>query len=268
MERAQAKEIIAAYLSGYRTITREALAQACEEIKQDGVYLRYLREEFGLSDDWLILCDAFAERSAEFCEMNGAERRDEMGDLVDHLNACGSCRRLYWQIIPLWREQAASAARSFLRELSEQISLVIGQGGWLREQGLGPPPLHLRAFAPTLSVPESVPELPGVEKRKEWTLADEAADCEWRLVVEGQAGGGANVTLSLQAGPAQKVSSAQTRIEVRNAATGALLLGGRLADVESEPIRLPAGSWFIHLVAKHPGGSFAWKIPLELKAEA
>ncbi len=268
MDTTEAKRIIASYLTGHQRVTREELNQACESIKSDEVYLLYLRQELGLGDDWVILCDAFAERAAEFCEMSDEERRDEMPDLLEHLGTCGSCRGLYWEISPLWREQAAATARSFTRELSERIRLLIDKAGRMREQGLGPPPIYLPQVVPTLSPSEEgLPELAGAEKRKEWSLIDEAADCELKITIEGQAGRGAKVSCWIQPGPSQRISAERTSIEVCDAATGSLLLAGKLSDIEVEPIYLAPGSWLIHLLTEGREGSFDWRIPLELSAE-
>lgn len=267
MDSPQARKIIASYLSGYQTVTREELFEACEAIKSDDVYLRYLREELGLSDDWIILCDVFVERVGEFSGMAPEDRNDEMHDIVDHLGSCGSCRRLYWRVSPLWRETVPTRDKSFIRELGEQIRLLIDKAGWMREQGPGPPSLRFAPVAIRLSDPEEEPtQLPGDEKRKEWSLYDEAADCHLKIIVEGQPGG-AKLSCSIQTGPFQKVSAEQTRIEVREAVGGSLLLAGRLSDIAAEPINLPFGSWLIHLLSRGREGLFVWKVPLELEAE-
>ena len=268
MDAPEARKIIAYYLSGYQRVNREELHQAREAIKSDEPYLSNLREELGLLDDFVILCDVFAERAAEFCEMSEEERRDEMPDVAGHMNSCGSCRRLYWEIRPLWREQAVGAAGSLIRELGEHIRVAIDRAGWVREWGLGPPALQFMPGVTTLAGrEEELPGIPGVQKRKEWLLQDEAADCDLKIVVEGQPGGGARVFCSIQPGPSRKVSAEQTRIEVRNAQTGSLILAGRLSDIEAEPINLPSGSWLMKLIAGSRHDSVTWNVPLELEAE-
>ncbi|HWP43707.1 MAG TPA: hypothetical protein VNO14_10760 [Blastocatellia bacterium] len=266
MDSPEARRIIASYLSGYQTVTREELFEACEAIKSDDVYMKYLREELGLGDDWVILCDVFEERVGEFSDMSPGERSDEMPELVDHLDSCGSCRRLYWRVSPLWKEAPPARDRSFIRELGEHIRLLVDKAGRLRELGLGPPALRFAPVATRLSEPEDPSQLPFAAKRKEWSLHDEAADCHLKLIVEGQQDG-ATLSCSIQPGQTSKVSAEQTRIEVRDAASGSLLIAGRLSDIAADPINLPFGSWLIHLLSRGREDSFAWRVPLEIEAE-
>jgi hypothetical protein len=272
MDNSTAKKIIASYLSGYRDVSREELRQACEAVRSDRQYLDYLKDELGLSEDWTSECDVFIENAAEFCEMTGEERKREMPDMLAHLDRCPSCLRAYWDIEPLWISRAATAARAITRELGHRIRLVIDSAGRLRQQGLGPPALEYRPIAAALSGPpsyEAAPDLPTARAtaRKEWSLKDDEAVCNLRIVLDGAATGGAALTCSIEyEAPAPRPDEA--RIEIREASTSRLYLAGKLSDFESEPILLPTGSWQIIIQSSSHAETRSWRIPLEIEAES
>lgn len=262
MSPAEAKNIIAAYLAG-RPVSDEQLSEASEMLRSDSDYGRYLNEEIA-GGEWVSGCDLFLSRAAEFCELAPAERLRRMPELSGHVEQCPACREVFWRIRPLWTSRATgeikARASSLRRVLAEQIRIAASTAGRLIEQGLGPLAIEPRLVAAT-AAPLGLDAMPA----KQWELPDDESGCVIRLLVAARAEDAAaaivcSIDCGIQTGPPPPV-----RLEVREQATDALFLGGRLADFETEPIVLPAGSWTLRLRMTDDSGERIWEVPLSIQ---
>jgi hypothetical protein len=263
MDLQEAKKIFALYLTG-QNVPEALLEQARQVVRSDQEYTRYLSEEVGMSDNWIIDCEVFLSHLAEFSEMTAVERRREMPELTLHVERCNTCRQAYWEVNPLW---TLEAARSTSKELAQHIKLTLDNAGWLREQGPGPPSVEQERVGAELRAQKKGDLASGASwvKEKEWRLSDEEANCTIHLFISGQPNGEAMLRCEIEYKHTPATASG-AKIEVREVGSGSLLLDRSLSDLQSKPIHLLPGSWKIKL--QSPGDEVIreWIIPLELKA--
>lgn len=264
MTSANAKEIIAAYLSGRRRVTLEELQLACEAANGDRSYVRYLEDELGFGDDWATACRVFLTNVAEFAELTAAERAREMPELVAHLEHCGACRLAYWDVQETWepvRLAAFEAATAISKSLTEGIHLLMDAAGQLHEYGLGPPALS--SESPSKARGDWATEArPPASEQKTWLLKDEDEHCYIRILAHGLESGRATLKCWLEAKPPLDATSA--RIDVLNAQTEALHVSGKLSAFQVEPIYLSQGAWLIRIIAYSGDDARTWEFPLDI----
>ncbi|MGE0129098.1 MAG: hypothetical protein AB7U82_13550 [Blastocatellales bacterium] len=264
MNSAEAKKVLAAYLAGQR-VDGEELQRAFAALAGDQMGLGAVAEAL-TSDSPPGDCEMFRGLLAEFSEMSRAEREREMPEMAAHLEACASCRRDYWEIAPLWREieQAAHAAS---KQLAEGIRLALSRAGRLLDAGFGPPAKDFQPVIGTLGPePEETPTTDSAAIRKEWTLRDEEAMCEIRLVLDGLPNGQAALSCSLEADQLSTVNVSSAQIEIREAQSGRRIAVGPLANFQR--FTLEPGSCVIKLRVTGQKKSYAWEIPLAIEAPA
>lgn len=280
MELAEAKRIISRYLAGKGRVSYDELTSACRVVQSDREYVRFLRTEIGLDDHRLSMCSLAQSQMHEICEMSYEERRREMPKLAEHLGECESCRRLFWQIKPLWTSEKKEPSKTdrpkvWRKSLSEHIRILLTRARDLLEPGFGPLSQQMPAVAGTLSrkplereriadrdlFPGPINERHGAT-RKVWLLEDDEAGCSIRLVVETELGGGVKVWYELT-----DANGASGVFEIRKKGDAYPRLQGRLPDIQIEPLVLESGSWVITIKVIIEGISFAWDIHLDIERE-
>jgi hypothetical protein len=265
MNSAEAKKVLAAYLAGQR-VGEEELRRAMAALSGDQTSMRALAEEL-TGDSPPRDCEMFREQLAEFSEMSPAEREREMPEMAAHLESCASCRRDYWEVAPLWRdlERTAHAA---VKQLKEGIRLALSRAGSLLDAGSGLPARDFQPVFGTLSgSPEETPATDSGDAnviRKKWTLRDEEALCEIRLVLDGLPSGQAELSCLLEADPSSDIEVAKAQIEIRDAESRRRIAVGPLANFQR--LTLEPGSCVIKLRVEGSGKSHTWEIPLAIEA--
>ena len=258
-----AKEIIAAYLSGRRRVSLDQLQRACEVANGDQAYVRYLEDELGFGDDWTDTCRLFLANVAEFAEMSAAARAREMPKLVAHLEQCAACRLAFWEVQEVWESATVpefGAATAISKSLTEGIHLLMNDAGQLRQYGLGPPALHSESAL--LGDRSAEPRLLASEQ-KTWLLKDEDAHCDIHVLAHGLESGRAALKCWLEAKPPLDAQGA--RIDVLDAKTEALHVSGKLSAFLVDPIYLSQGAWLIRIIAYSDGDARTWEFPLDLR---
>jgi len=264
---ANAKEIIAAYLSGRRRVSLEELQLACETANGDKSYVRYLRIELGFGDDWANTCRVFLANVAEFAELTAAERAQEMPELIAHLEQCGACRAVYWDVQETWKQVAVAEfeeATAISKSLPEGIHLRMDAAGQLHEYGMGPPAQYSEPPRALLGDWASEARSPASEQ-KTWLLKDEAAHCRIHILAHGLESGRAALKCWLEAKPPLDATSA--RIDVLDAQTDALHVSGKLSAFQVDPIYLSQGAWLIRIIAYSDGDARTWEFPLNIRRD-
>ncbi|MCI0744370.1 MAG: hypothetical protein L0Y58_03090 [Verrucomicrobia subdivision 3 bacterium] len=267
----EAREIIAGYLSGLRRIPFEELERACSVLetagRADGT-LREFRHDLGLTRRDLSVCDVFGGRAAEFADLPRAARERLFPELTKHVEACRPCRRVLWDLKPLW-EIVTTAARARCHVLTEPIRLALSRKGTVEERGSGFPSLGAVmavacAAEMTLHAPEELAVPPG-SRRKEWLLKDDEAECSVRLIVEVSDSAQATLRCVLESATDAAPRPDQVRIEIRRARNNSLFLAGPLSNFQADPIVLALDAWVIKLIPNDAQRIPSWEIPLQLE---
>lgn len=289
MNLSDAKATYAAHLAGVRKVSAHELNEACALIERDpgGVaFLGSVREEFGLDPSReLSLCEAFRHRAAEFSELKKSECESEFPLLVKHLAECPDCRRVLWQLKPLWKSVQEVARDMFRLVAPIRVKLLRGRAleeiGWDSLPSVESGPLRFPAGGLLAGIHHgpfsqagkllsadsgAAVQPPQGESRKEWRLPDESGAWEVHLVVESAANGGASLTCSLEPRNGHDApESKSTRIELRYAPPrNSIFLAGRLADFQSNPIVVPPGSWLVRVIPDPESHLRGMEIPLDL----
>lgn len=270
MELSQARKTIAAYVAG-QAVPSKALAEACRRVHADPHYVRYLLDEFGLLDDWVSECEMFRSRLAEFCDMSLSEHRKEAPELLDHLEACSTCQRLYWSVKPLWTSSSGDPRKTndlpgaSQKSLAEAIRVVLDPKG-VGQIGCGPPPqtrTHLAVAlddAPTEPAGRKHPPHPP-RLRQEWLFHDQEAGCAISLAIERESHGDARVLLAVATEADSNVRTKAIQIEAFRSEQD-LPIGGPLADFQPHGLTLQPGAWTIRLREAGAARERQWTIPI------
>jgi len=273
MQIEDARRLIASYLTG-RPVSGEALAAACEMAKTDAEYIQYLKEELGLRSDWVSECDVFLSNLAEFGEMSSEERDTEMPGLMSHLAHCQSCRRAYWEVVPLWKPATAPGGGGpSVKRLAEGLVVVADTFGRVRQSGWGPSPEEVVVAAAAAGGEPAAAGLGGPQVGphgmgpRRWVFRDEEGGCTIHLEVCGRESGGMAIGCRLEAAEASPATSARLRLEVRQVDNNVLFVAGPLANFLAAPLFLPWGEWLIRLLAAGAADTHVWEIPLSLEQE-
>jgi hypothetical protein len=182
MEMEEAKQIIAAYVSGDHFSERD-LNEAVRVARSDRVYGRRLLRGLGLWGRRQRECDVFLSNLAEFSEMDPEVREAEMPELVDHMKRCRSCLKAYWEVVSIW------SGRGTIKK-AEPFIIVLDPSGSIRAGESCPPPQERTARAaghpPALLESRDITEDRQREQEQhlEWELEDPDAAVTILFVVE------------------------------------------------------------------------------------
>ncbi len=246
MNAAEARECLAAYLSGTRHVSREELAQAHALLASEAAApLRRLSAALYEADEFVGECALFCSRAAEFCHLTAAQRAAEMPGLVRHLEHCTTCQHIYREVQSVWRP-----GDGLLKVLSEGVRLVLGAAGNLIERGLGTPAVEEDFVAITAADPSG-------PRRRVWRFEDVERACAIRMEVC-RTENGAEVRCALE-------GSAGGQIEIFDGARR-LFFTGSISGTLSSPIRVVAGLWTLCVRTADASGA-AWEIPLDIRME-
>ncbi len=216
-----ARRLVAAYLAG-ATMAEGELRAAWGDARDDADFAAHLRDELGLDlDD--TPCASFRDGAAAFAELPPAARDREVPDLAEHARDCPTCRRLLWQLRPLWDVDGV---------LAEPIRVAVGAG--VRDRGLGPP-AEAVAFAALRAGPDDANPVP----------------LEWRLDP---------VRVRVSPGPRVAVWADEPGSAEFASADGASYFAGALDDLPPDGLPLPPGRWACEV--RLAGGAYRFELDL------
>ena len=177
MNTAEARDLIAAYLSGTRRVPPIQLAEAHTALAaDDSGSLRRLGETFLVDSNLVNECAIFRSRAAEFRGLTRAQRAAEMPDLIQHVASCSGCKRVYWDVQAIWQTRTGP-----VKVLSDMISVVLTAADNLMEQAFSVP--AELAHAVQLSGERNA------APQKDWRLEDVERGCTIRVQLRSIRGG-------------------------------------------------------------------------------
>ena len=243
---AEARELIAAYLSGTRCVPRAELADAHALLAADpAASLRRLGEALGAGTDSVNVCAIFRSRAAEFCSLSAQERAADMPGLLRHVENCAACRCIYWEVQSVWQPRGR-----LIKTLAEGLRVVLDATGSLFERGLCMPAIEEEFVAITAAEPVG-------SRRRTWRLEDAERACAITIelcAIEDEF----EIFCTVE-------GAADSHLEILDNA-GRRVFSGRITEPKTPPVRLIAGRWTVRVRAAGPDGP-TWEIPLEFQME-
>jgi len=257
-----AKNLLASFLVGHR-VSRNDLEQASNLLAGDEPYRRFLSETMGIRRSWVSECHVFLSRVAELAELSSDEQLQRFPVLAAHCGTCQSCREVYWNIKPMWYDVRRSTEPKDLvlhRRLTDCVDLAIDKIGRVLERAIGVPPVRFDLVAATAASPIVGPQI------REWELRDDDAGYLIRLTFSVVEPGATSLTGLLENSPPDASKPPpDARIEIRHQERNVLVVSGRLADFETEPITLVgAGGWTVRIERSDIRGNYIWEVPVQI----
>lgn len=260
MNNQQAREIVAAFLTGQRWVLHAEITVAAESLRQDDLCLLDLAQLFGVSTTGHCGCNRVRPRLAELAGLPLEQARVEFPALVKHLSLCAACKRDYWEIRSPWEPSLVASlpqqASRFSRRLAAAIRVVFDRTGRLCEEGIAPPS-HL--LTPVAATADEIGT--AFSETREWRLTDEETGLEIRLLLRAERGGEFLLECAVES-----PSAIRPRLTIAKLPGGRVVVSGPLALFVSEPARIGAGAYLLTI---ETGGSqpSVWEIPLELRIQ-
>lgn len=201
------RQLVAAYLTGW-PVPANDLRAAWGETREDAEFTAHLRGELGLDADDSP-CGVFRAQAATFAELPSSARDREAANLADHVRDCPACRRVLWQLRPVWDATGV---------LAEPLRVAVSLSGRVRDRGLGPPAVEVE-YAALRAGPDDTNPVP----------------LEWGLDP---------LRVRVSAGPRVAVWAEGTTGMVEFvAADGLSYFAGPLDDLPPGGLPLPPGRW-------------------------
>jgi hypothetical protein len=275
MNREDARETVAAYLSGQRLVDSKALAEALGSLAGEQRYREAFIAEVGLSAEYQSDCRVFYSRAAEICECPSGQVVERFPALMQHLENCEKCKRVYWGIKPLWIESVTLAAgrkaEQLVHRFAVSIRLLADASGLAQIPGLAPMGLSVGQVAATANRPIKKERAEnqaavGPGGGLEWPVSD----AEWGLdlVLAVTAPRESQHGYLLECRPSGEDAAKMAmglRVTLRSAESNNLLFSGPLKLFQECPVALDPGAYLVQIDSSE-AASKSWVIPVEIEA--